>query len=103
VAIGLAVFVPRACRRAGERFGVFVLRTLIAPAAAGLPALGVGLWLARSVRPETWLGTAACAAITAAVALCGVVAVATSRWERARYLAVLRRLARWRSGAGATN
>ncbi|HSG66624.1 MAG TPA: hypothetical protein VLD39_16570, partial [Gammaproteobacteria bacterium] len=58
----------------------------------GLPALALGVWLARTVDLSSWIATGACVAVTGLVALLGVASLATSRWERARYTATLRRV-----------
>lgn len=94
VATGFGFFVRSACRLAGLSFWPFVLRTMLVPIVGAFPALGIGLWLQRSVGPETWLWMVVCVAITAGSGVVGVVAVGTSRWERARYWAAFQRL--WR-------
>lgn len=94
VVTGLVFFVPSASRRAGVPFVPLVLRTLVVPVAAAAPGLALGVWLAQWLRPESLLATAVCVALTGGVTLGSLLVLVTSRWERARYFAVIRRIVR---------
>src|SRR5690606_14617169 len=92
VLIGFKCFVAWACRLTGLGRGAFLLSTLARPIAGAAPGLAIGICLAVFAAPETWLGVLSAAAATGAACLIGVMAVASSRWERARWFAAARRL-----------
>jgi O-antigen/teichoic acid export membrane protein len=91
VGTGLALFAHRACRLAGVNYWRFLRSTLLSQILAVLPSLAFGLWLARTVRPDSLLALALCAVATGFVGLACVVVVA-GRWQRARYVVVLGRI-----------
>jgi O-antigen/teichoic acid export membrane protein len=96
VAIGLAFFTPRACRLAAIPHWRFLRDTLLVPVGAAVPALGLGLWLARTLHPQTLPTLALCVASTALVGGLSVGVVAASRWQRSRYFVAMHRVLRTR-------
>ncbi len=90
--IGFPCFIAGACKITGLGLGGFLWKTFAWPVIGSLPALFLGTWLARTVDVQSWFSMAASAGITG---VCGILCVAwttTSRWERARYGAIVRRL-----------
>ncbi len=94
VAIGLAFFTTRACRLAAIPHWRFLRDTLLVPGSAAVPALGLGLWLAWTLQPQSVPSLVLCVASTALAGVFGVGVVAASRWQRARYLVAIHRVLR---------
>lgn len=90
--IGFGCFVAQACTLVESKLLPFVWKSLARPVIGGLPALVLGVWLARNVDLSGWAATGACAAATGLTALLGIAWLTTSRWERARYAAIARRI-----------
>ncbi len=90
---GIFWLVPAACRVAGmtprKLLDQALARPLLAALPAGLLALGLVQWLSL----DGWLALLGAAAATGLVGLATLLAFSVTRWERLRYLAVLRGLA----------
>jgi O-antigen/teichoic acid export membrane protein len=101
VAIGLAFFTRRACTLASMPHWRFLRATLLVPLGAAAPAFVLGLWLARTVNPQTLPSLLLCVAITALAGGLGVGVVAAGRWQRGRYFVALQRVLRRRNARAA--
>lgn len=94
VATGLLLFLPRACALTNLEVPRLLWSGLIVRVLCVLPAAAVGYYLSTQVDLPGWLGTGFAALITAAIAGAGLVFLASTPRERARYWVSLRRVAR---------
>ena len=92
VATGLFLFLPAACRLTGSDARLLTARTLILPLRLTIPLCFAAIVVTEWLRPQGWIELLFGAAATGLVCLAILLAFGTSRWERYRYLATLRRL-----------
>lgn len=92
VVTGLFLFLPRACAATDLSVAGLVWKGLVLRLAGAAPAAAVGYYIAAYLTPTGWLETGLAALLTAAIALVGLVFMASTPWERGRYWVSLRRV-----------
>lgn len=89
---GIFWLVPAACRVAGMEPASLLRQTLIRPLLAVLPACALAVAFVHWQSLDGWLGLIGASAATGAVGLAALLAFSVTRWERLRYLAILRQV-----------
>jgi uncharacterized membrane protein YtjA (UPF0391 family) len=95
VLTGVAFYVPAACRLARVQASVLLVKALAQPAAACVPAAVFAYLVSVRFGPlESWPELLAAVGLTGLLALAAILVFSTTRWERSRYLATVRRVVR---------
>lgn len=89
---GLFLFLPSACATTGLGVIRLIWSGLLLRLLGVAPAVAVGYFITANLTPTGWIETGIAALVTAAMALIGLVFMASTPWERGRYWVSLRRV-----------